>query len=95
MYKLCNICKKCKKCNLYQICTGFHVGNRVGDGSWCRHVRDNNSSAASSTEVDLLEQDANASLVKREMPVWAAYIQIRHQYAQIAAQYANYTQYAK
>ena len=69
MYTSCSICKKCKKCNLCSICSRTHVGDGVGDGSWCRHVDDDSSWAVSL--IVLLVQDANTLLVEREMSVWA------------------------
>ena len=72
---LCNICTLCQKCNLYPICPGTHVSHCIGDGSWCRYVGDDSSWAVPSIDVVLLIPDANPSLVVREMPVWATYIQ--------------------
>ena len=46
---------------LCSICPGTHIGDHVGDCSWCPHVDDANT---------LPVKCANILPVKREMPVW-------------------------
>ena len=65
-----------KKCNLHQTCQGTHVGDGVGDCSWCCHVDDVSRWAQPLIDVVLLVQYANTSLVEREM--WSTYIQTMH-----------------
>ena len=63
-------CKWCKECNSCSICPWTRVMSRVGDGSWCSHVDDDSTWAASLIDVVLLVRNANTLLVEREMPVW-------------------------
>ena len=34
---------KMQKCNLCSICPETHIGDCIGDGSWCSHVDDDSS----------------------------------------------------